>query len=47
MKNNTLYEPQKDYQAPCLRLIEMNIEENLCDSSVPGGNEDIGYEDWQ
>ena len=37
---------KKTYQTPSLRLIEMNLEDNLCGSSVPGGNEDIGYDDW-
>ena len=45
MKNNTSGKPVKDYQSPSLRLIEMNLEGNLCTSPIPGGNEDIGYDD--
>ena len=38
--------PRQEYQAPALRIIPINIENAICDSSIPGGNEDIGYEDW-
>ena len=46
MKNNTSGESRKDYQIPSLRIIDMNLENAICDSTIPGGNEDIGYEDW-
>ena len=45
MKGNILYQG-KDYQSPALRVIPMSLENAICDSSIPGGNEDIGYEDW-
>ena len=35
-----------EYQSPALRIIPMSLENAICDSSIPGGNEDIGYEDW-
>ena len=34
------------YQAPALRIIPLIPENAICESPVPGGNEDIGYEDW-
>ena len=34
------------YQAPALRVIPLIPENAICESPVPGGNEDIGYEDW-
>ena len=46
MKNNTSNESRQDYQTPSIRLIEMNLENALCGSPLPGGNEDIDYEDW-
>ncbi len=46
MMNYTLSESRKDYQIPALRIIETNLENVICDSTIPGGNEDIGYEDW-
>ena len=36
----------KEYFSPTLRLIPLNIENAICDSSIPGDNEDIGYDDW-
>ena len=35
-----------EYQAPALRIIPVHVENAICDSMIPGGNEDIGYEDW-
>lgn len=35
-----------EYQSPVLRTIPIRIENAICESPVPGGNEDIGYEDW-
>ena len=46
MKNNTSGESRKDYQIPSFRIIDMNQDNAICDSTIPGGNEDIGYEDW-
>lgn len=39
-------EGSKEYQPPVIRLILVVNENALCGSPVPGGNEDIGYEDW-
>jgi hypothetical protein len=36
----------REYQSPALRIIPVNVENAICDSTIPGGNEDIGYEDW-
>lgn len=36
----------QEYQSPALRIVPLSIENAICDSSIPGGNEDIGYEDW-
>ena len=43
---NTPEDFRQDYQSPNLRIIPINVENAICDSSIPGGNEDIGYEDW-
>ena len=37
---------RQEYQSPSLRIIPMSLENAICDSTIPGGNEDIGYEDW-
>ena len=37
---------RKDYQSPVLRIIPLVPENAICESPVPGGNEDIDYEDW-
>ncbi len=29
-----------------MRVIPIFSENAICDSTIPGGNEDIGYEDW-
>ena len=34
------------YIPPSVRVIPMTMENAICDSPVPGGKEDIGYEDW-
>lgn len=44
--NNPSETPRREYQSPVLRIIPIRIENALCESPVPGGNEDIGYEDW-
>lgn len=45
--NYTAETPQRqEYQSPALRIIPVNVENAICDSTIPGGNEDIGYEDW-
>ena len=34
------------YTAPIVRVIPFTMENALCGSPLPGGNEDIDYEDW-
>jgi hypothetical protein len=34
------------YISPTVRVIPLIMENAICESPVPGGNEDIGYEDW-
>ena len=29
-----------------VRIIPLSVEDALCGSPLPGGNEDIDYEDW-
>ena len=43
----------REYLSPSVRVIPFHLEvipfhleHAICDSPVPGGNEDIGYEDW-
>ena len=43
--NNTSSSRQ-EYQSPALRIIPIFSEHAICDSTIPGGNEDVGYEDW-
>lgn len=45
MKDNKSYQRQ-EYHAPALRIIPICVENAICDSTIPGGNEGIGYEDW-
>lgn len=35
-----------EYIIPAQRIIPFYLENAICESPVPGGNEDIGYEDW-
>ena len=44
--NHTQETTSQEYQSPALRIIPVNVENAICDSTIPGGNEDIGYEDW-
>lgn len=37
---------REEYQAPAQRVIPLIPEHAICESPIPGGNEDIGYEDW-
>ena len=34
------------YIVPSIRLIPMVYDNAICGSPTPGGNEDIGYEEW-
>ena len=36
----------KEYLPPATRCVPLTIENALCGSPLPGGNEDIGYDDW-
>ena len=44
--NNTSESPRQEYQSPALRIVPLHIENAVCGSPLPGGNEDIGYDDW-
>ena len=44
--NTTRETSRQVYLSPNLRIIPMSFENAICDSTIPGGNEDIGYEDW-
>jgi hypothetical protein len=43
---NTTENLRQAYQSPALRVIPVKMGSAICGSPVPGGNEDIGYEDW-
>jgi hypothetical protein len=34
------------YQSPALRVVPVQVGNAICGSPLPGGSEDIGYEDW-
>lgn len=38
--------PRGQYSAPMSRIIPVIPGHAICGSPLPGGNEDIGYEDW-
>ncbi|MBO6033970.1 MAG: hypothetical protein J6T22_14485 [Bacteroidales bacterium] len=44
--NHTSEASLLEYQSPAIRIIPLISENAICDSTIPGGNEDIGYEDW-
>ena len=44
--NNTAESQRRDYLAPALRIVPLNVENAVCGSPLQGGNEDIGYDDW-
>ena len=44
--NNAPKATSQEYITPTLRIIPVISENAICDSTIPGGNEDIGYEDW-
>lgn len=35
-----------EYHSPASRIIPVRVENAICGSPLPGGNEDIGYDDW-
>lgn len=37
---------RQEYQSPALRIIPLIPENAICDSTLSGGNEDIGYDEW-
>ena len=43
MQDNRISKP---YTPPTVREIPLVLENAFCESPVPGGNEDIGYDDW-
>lgn len=44
--NNASKTQGQEYMPPTLRIIPIISENAVCYSTIPGGNEDIGYEDW-
>ena len=46
MNNTTTFSTVQEYHSPALRIIPVSSENAICDSTLPGGNEDVGYEDW-
>ena len=36
---------KETYKTPRVRIIPLLTEKAFCGSSVPGGNEDVGYDD--
>ena len=36
----------RDYVSPSLTVIRLVVENVICESPYPSGNEGIGYEDW-
>lgn len=44
--NNTAESQRQEYRSPALRVVPLNVENAICGSPLPGGNEDIGYDDW-
>ena len=46
-ETNTTETLLKEYQSPNLRIISVQVENAVCGSPLPGGNEDIGYDgEW-
>lgn len=43
---NTTAPSRLEYQSPALRIIPLIPESVICGSPIPGGNEDIGYDEW-
>ncbi len=46
MDIETTLNANHNYDAPIVWVIPMAFEDVLCGSPVPGGNEDVGYDDW-
>ncbi len=44
--NTTSEALRQEYRSPALRIIPLITENAICESTIPGGNENIGYEDW-
>ena len=38
---------RQDYVSPQLIMLPFEVEQVLCESPLPGGNEGIGFEDWK
>jgi hypothetical protein len=35
-----------EYLSPSIRFVRLSMDNVICGSPVPGGNEDIGYDEW-
>ncbi len=40
------YQSSDGYVCPAVRVVPLVPENTFCGSPVPGGNEDVGYDDW-
>ena len=49
MKQRILDTKERPYTQPSCRIRRIDMEQDLCTSPTPppGGNEDVGYEEWQ
>ena len=34
------------YLSPGIRMVRLSMDNVICGSPLPGGNEDIGYDEW-
>ena len=34
------------YEAPLVEIFPIQVEDIICESPLPGGNEGIGFENW-
>ena len=47
MQNDPVFtHAASEYLTPAVRIIPIFTEEFICESPLPGGNEGIGYENW-
>ena len=46
IKEAAVHSVGQDYEAPTVELIPVATESVLCESPLPGGNEGIGFENW-
>ena len=45
MEHKTM-KKEKQYVPPKNRIVALEEDRVICGSPLPGGNEDIGYDDW-